>query len=102
MLILLLSYKPTEPSVQTQTWDHTQPAANTSKASAVDKLSTNYQSCIDESDRVYQDALSKIPGDTDQATRWNYIQNVQQIIDSHKTNCDRIYQIEKDKLNMES
>lgn len=75
------------------------PQIDSSKTESLNKLSADYQTCIQEGDKSYQDALSKIPEDTDSTTRWNYIQSVQQTVDSHKANCDRIYQTEKDKLN---
>ncbi len=72
---------------------------DSSKTDTLNKLSTDYQTCIQEGDKSYQDALNKIPEGTDSTTRWNYIQSLQQTVDSHKANCDRIYQTEKDKLN---
>ena len=92
VLALLFSRQPATPQTQPQ-------PINNTRTKALNKLSTDYQTCIQEGDKSYQEALAKIPEGTDSTTRWNYIQSLQQTVDSHKANCDRIYQTEKDKLN---
>lgn len=77
-----------------------EPASDT-KAADLERLSSDYKACIQQGDEGYNDALNKIPDGTDSTTRWNYIQSLQQIVDSHKANCDRIYQTEKDRISME-
>jgi hypothetical protein len=70
------------------------------KQAALDELANKYQSCIDEGSQAYTNALNNIPEGTETDARWSYIQSVQQVTDSHKENCDRIYQKEKDKLGI--
>lgn len=94
-VLALLSSKQPKATEQVQA---PQPVIGTN-TEGLDDLSANYQACVQEGDNSYHDALNKIPEGTDSATRWNYIQSVQQVIDSHKANCDRIYQTEKDKLS---
>lgn len=95
VVFVLMSSKQPNTTEQVQV---SPPTSNTD-TQALERLTADYQACVQEGDSSYQDALSKIPESTDSATRWSYIQSVQQVIDSHKANCDRLYQTEKDKLS---